>query len=194
MQYMDDEPATAAEEIRFGENHLLVSTDDLTAWEDKYGEIPRQAVVVMNSGWSHKYPDPTLVFGTPLPNDTSSFHFPSWHEEAVTWLITKRQVNALGVDTPSTDYGQTKTFPCHKIMGKNNVVGVENVANLDSIPESGSIVYIPVIKLFDGSGGPTRLFGTYDDEPNKTNSAMNVMSTAIYVYLLQIITIFVYQY
>ncbi|XP_056000490.1 isatin hydrolase-like [Ostrea edulis] len=171
-----------------------VSTDDLSAWEEKYGEIPRHAVVVMNSGWSKKYPDPNLVYGTSLPNDTTSFHFPSWHEEAVTWLITKRQVNAVGVDTPSTDYGQTNTFPCHIILGKHNIVGIEHVANLDNIPESGSVVYMPVLKIFDGSGGPTRLFGTYDDEPNKTNAAMYFMSTAIYIYLLQMMTIFVYQY
>ncbi|XP_056000489.1 isatin hydrolase-like [Ostrea edulis] len=171
-----------------------VSTDDLYAWEEKYGEIPRHAVVVMNSGWSHKYPDPKLVYGTSQPNDSSTFHFPSWHEEAVTWLITKRQVNAVGVDTPSTDYGQTKTFPCHIILGEHNIVGIEHVANLDNIPESGSVVYIPVIKIFDGSGGPTRLFGTYDDELNKTNYAMHVMSASVYIYLLQIITIFVYQF
>ncbi|XP_048743057.2 LOW QUALITY PROTEIN: isatin hydrolase-like [Ostrea edulis] len=172
-----------------------VSVDNVLTWEEKHGEIPRHAVVLMNSGWSlHKYPNKTLIFATPHHEDASEFHFPSWHEETVTWLIAKRQVIAVGADSPSTDYGQTKTFPCHVILGKNNLVGIENATNLDSIPENGSIVYIPVIKNFGGSGGPTRLLSTYDDEPNKRNAAMRVISTAIYIYLLQMITIFAYQF
>jgi kynurenine formamidase len=167
-----------------------VSTDDLFAWEEKHGEIPRHAVVLMNSGWSNKYPDLKLVYGTSLPNDTSTFHFPSWHEETVTWLIARRQVNAIGGDTPSTDYGQSKTLPCHSLLGKNNVVGIEHAANLDNIPESGSTIYIPVMKIFDGSGGPARLFGTYDDDPNKTNVAMYMRSAT----LLQMIAVFVHQF
>ena len=141
--------------------------DDLLAWEKNYGEIPRHAVVIMNSGWSEKYPDKTRVFGTPNHTNPSTFHFPSWHEDTVTWLINKRQINAIGVDTPSTDYGQSTTFPCHILMGKNNVVGIENVANLDNIPESGSKIYVPVLKIEGGSGGPARVFATYDDEPKK---------------------------
>nr|XP_034317591.1 isatin hydrolase isoform X3 [Crassostrea gigas] len=161
-----------------------VTVDDLLMWEKKYGEMPRRAVAIMNSGWSSKYPNITLVFGSPKPSNESSFHFPSWHEDAVTWLINKRQINAVGVDTPSTDYGMSSTFPCHTILGKNRVVGMENVANLDNVPESGSTIYIPVLNIADGSGGPARVFATYDDEPSKTNAAAMVTCFAIYLYLL----------
>nr|XP_022309947.1 uncharacterized protein LOC111115481 [Crassostrea virginica] len=164
-----------------------VTVDDLLAWEKKYGEIPRHAVAIMNSGWSEKYPDKTRVFGTPNHTNPSTFHFPSWHEDTVTWLINKRQINAIGVDTPSTDYGQSTTFPCHALMGKNNIVGIENVANLDSIPESGSTIYVPVLKIEDGSGGPARVFATYDDEPKKTNTA--AMSTCFTFPLILLVTV-----
>lgn len=143
-------------------------------WEKKFGEMPRHAIVIMNSGWSDKYPNRTLIFGTTQHTNTSSFHFPSWHVDAVTWLMNKRQINAVGVDTPSTDYGQTSvgaSYPCHVTLGRNNVVGIEFVANLDKVPENGSTIYVPVLKLFDGSGGPARVFATFDDEPNKTNAA-----------------------
>ena len=49
-------------------------------------------------------------------------------------------------------------------------MGIENVANLDNIPESGSTINIPVLNIEDGSGGPVRVFATYDDEPKKTNT------------------------
>lgn len=146
--------------------------------------MPRRAVAIMNSGWSSKYPNKTLVFGSPEPTNTSTLHFPSWHEDAVTWLINKRQINAVGVDTPSTDYGMSSTFPCHTLMGKNRVVGIESVANLDNVPESGSTIYIPVLNIADGSGGPARVFATYDDEPNKTNAAAMVTCFMFFLYLL----------
>lgn len=161
-----------------------VTVEDLLMWEEKYGEMPRRAVAIMNSGWSSKYPNKTLVFGSPEPTDISTLHFPSWHEDAVTWLINKRQINAVGVDTPSTDYGMSSTFPCHTLMGKNSVVGIENVANLDNVPESGSTIYIPVLNIADGSGGPARVFATYDDEPNKPNAAARVTCFTFYLYTL----------
>uniref|UniRef100_K1QML4 Uncharacterized protein n=1 Tax=Magallana gigas TaxID=29159 RepID=K1QML4_MAGGI len=161
-----------------------VIVEDLLMWEEKYGEMPRRAVAIMNSGWSSKYPNKTLVFGSPEPTNTSTFHFPSWHEDAVTWLINKRQINAVGVDTPSTDYGMSSTYPCHTLLGKNSVVGIESVANLDNVPESGSTIYIPVLNIADGSGGPARVFATYDDEPNKTNAAAMVTCFMFFLYLL----------
>ncbi|XP_052682805.1 isatin hydrolase-like [Crassostrea angulata] len=161
-----------------------VTVEDLLMWEEKYGEMPRRAVAIMNSGWSSKYPNKTLVFGSPEPTDISTLHFPSWHVDACTWLINKRQINAVGVDTPSTDYGMTSTFPCHTILGKNRVVGIENVANLDNVPESGSTIYIPVLNIADGSGGPARVFATYDDEPNKTNAAALVTCFTFFLYFL----------
>lgn len=150
-----------------------VSVADLLTWEKKNGKMPRNAIVVMNSGWSSRYPNKSLVFGTSTPTDVSTFHFPGWHENAVMWLINKRQVNAVGVDTPSTDYGQTTNYPCHVIMGENDVVGIENVANLDKVPENGSTIYVPVLNIFDGSGGPARVFATFDDESNKNKPRCN---------------------
>lgn len=163
--------------------NLRVTVDDLLVWEEKHGKMPRRAVAIMNSGWSIKYPNKTLVFGTPQPSNVSSFHFPGWHEDAVTWMINKRQINAVGVDTPSTDYGQTTNMPCHAILGQKNIVGIENVANLDNIPENGSTIYIPVLNLFGGSGGPARVFATFDDDLNKTNPSAMVTSSIIYVHL-----------
>ena len=100
-----------------------VTVEDLLAWENKYGEIPRHAVAIMNSGWSEKYPDKTRVFGSQNHTNSSTFHFPSWHEDAVTWLIRKRQINAVGVDSASLDYGQSKTLPCHTFIGEEQHSG-----------------------------------------------------------------------
>ncbi|KAL3861102.1 hypothetical protein ACJMK2_007174 [Sinanodonta woodiana] len=152
------------------DSDYMVNVDDLKSWESKYGRIPNGAVILMNSGWSMRYPNKTLVFGSSTPNDTSSFHFPGFHTDAVSWLVRHRSVNMIGVDTPSTDYGQSKNFTTHQIMAKNSVPGLENVANLDMIPEDGSAwVYAAVIKVFDGSGGPARVFATVEARSSESS-------------------------
>lgn len=134
-----------------------VIRSDFEEWEQKHGRIPDGAVVLMNSGWSVRYPDRNLVFNTDIPEDSTTYHFPSWHEDAIGWLVKNRNVNIVGVDTPSNDYGQSRTFPAHVILGAHNIPGLENVANLDNVPPSGATIVVGVMKLEDGSGCPSRV-------------------------------------
>ncbi|KAK7496721.1 hypothetical protein BaRGS_00012128 [Batillaria attramentaria] len=53
-----------------------LSVEDVQAWETTYGRIPHGAVVLVNSGRDSLYPDASLVFGTPTPENVSTFHFP----------------------------------------------------------------------------------------------------------------------
>ncbi|XP_052093777.1 isatin hydrolase-like [Mytilus californianus] len=135
-----------------------VTKADLEEWEDQYGKIPDGAIVLMNSGWHDRYPDKTRVFNTQNPNDTTSFHFPSWGKDAVSWLLAHRSIHVLGVDVPSLDYGQSKDFPVHILISQENIPGLENVGYLDKIPESGTIISCAVMKIVDGSGSPARVF------------------------------------
>ncbi|XP_072030356.1 isatin hydrolase-like [Amphiura filiformis] len=141
-----------------------VTVDDIQDWETKYNQIPDGAVVIMNSGWSQRYPNRTLLFGSEDYMDTTTFHFPSWHEDAVDWLLKNRNIHVIGVDTTSVDYGPSTTYPVHQLLGEYNIPGIENVANLDSIPESGTTIYVAAFKLYDGSGSQSRVFATYTVE------------------------------
>ena len=46
--------------------------DDLLEWESKYGEIPRGAVVLMNSGWADHWPDESAVFGADMTDENTT--------------------------------------------------------------------------------------------------------------------------
>ena len=166
-----------------------VSIDDVIEYETKYGRIPDGAIVIMNSGWYHKYPDKTKIFNTEHHTDISKFHFPGFHEDTVQWLIDKRFIHAVGSDSPSFDYGQAKIFPVHQIISKNNVIGIENVAHLDRIPESGSTVFLPVIKIDDGSGGPTRVLATFDDGQDPPSSAARSIHIEQILFALLLATV-----
>lgn len=161
-----------------------VTINDLTAWETLHGRIPDRAVVIMNSGWTYKYPNKTQTFGSQSVTDPSTFHFPGWHEEAADWLVKYRNVNVVGVDTPSVDYGQSTSYPVHVILGTANIPGVENVANLDAVPESGSMIYVAPINLYDGSGAPVRVFATISNDKRNAATRFRTNSTFLVLFII----------
>ena len=148
-----------------------VTVDDIKDYEAKYGRIPPNAIVMMNSGWGLKYPNPKLVFGTDTPLDVTTFNHPGFHFDACEFLLKERQVGVLGVDTPSTDpakvtkpmYG--KNYPCHMYLQPNQVPLLEYVANLDAIPNNGTTMFLGAIKSRGGTGGPVRIFAIIEDDP-----------------------------
>ena len=172
--------------------NYAVTIDDVKEWEKRNGKIPYGAVVCMNSGWYKRYPDKNRVYNTTDLKNISSFNFPGFPGETTEWLIDKRKIHVLGVDTPTLDDGNSaraNSFRTHLHAAKNNIVGIENLANLDAVPEAGSIIYVPVPKTLDGSGGPARVFATYDDAmggASRTGTLFGYLTFAIvmFVYLL----------
>ena len=133
--------------------------------------------MLLNTGWSDRYPNKSRIFNSEQYDDPSTYSFPGWHEDAAQWLLDERKIKALGGDTPSFDSARSTTFPVHQLILGRGIVGLENVANLDNVPESGSMVFIAVFKLFDGSGGPTRMFATV----STGDAAFNLASKCIVV-------------
>ena len=52
-----------------------VTVEDLQAWEEKHGKIPKGAIVLMNSGWGQYINNVTLFRGNDT-DDTRYLHFP----------------------------------------------------------------------------------------------------------------------
>ena len=136
-------------------DHRL-TLEEVRAWEKKHGEVPEGAIVLLRTGWGSRWPDRKRYFGDDTPGDASHLHFPSYGRDAAEHLIRKRKVVALGVDTASIDHGPSKDFPVHRLAGEANVTGLENLARLDEVPETGAWVIALPMKISDGSGGPLR--------------------------------------
>jgi len=83
--------------------------------------------------------------------------FPGIHPEAAEFLATKRKIKAVGIDTPSIDFGGSKLFETHQILFEKNIPGLENIANLDKLPEQGFMIVALPMKIKGGSGGPVRI-------------------------------------
>ncbi|MDP5064114.1 MAG: cyclase family protein [Haliea sp.] len=133
----------------------------LRAWEADHGAIPQGAAVLLNTGYAQFWPDRLRYLGTDARGDegVANLRFPGFSLEAVTYLLEKRGISAVGLDTPSIDYGQSKDFIVHRYLYSHNVLGFENVANLNALPATGAHVVALPMKIRGGSGGPLRIIG-----------------------------------
>lgn len=134
-----------------------LTADDVRAWESEHGAIAAGTIVLLRTGWSARWPDRKQYFGDDTPGATDNLHFPSYGEDAARLLVEQRRVAALGVDTASIDYGQSKDFIVHRIANGADLPGFENVANLEKLPARGAFVIALPMKIANGSGGPLRI-------------------------------------
>lgn len=136
-----------------------LTTIDLRNWERQNGRIPSGAILLLRTGFGKHYSDRKKYLGTDERGAAAvaKLHFPGLHPDAARWLVANRQIKAVGLDTPSIDYGQSKLFESHRILFDKNIPAFENVANLDKLPVKGfSVIALPM-KIKGGSGGPLRI-------------------------------------
>jgi kynurenine formamidase len=136
-----------------------IGTADLQAWETAHGRIPDGAILLLQTGYGRHWPDRVRYMGTDErgADAVADLHFPGLDPEAARWLVSERSIHAVGLDTPSIDYGQSTLFEGHQILFQKNVPAFENVANLDELPPTGAQVVALPMKIRGGSGGPLRV-------------------------------------
>lgn len=137
----------------------LITEDDLSRWEAAHGPMPAGAIVMLRTGWGERWPNRSEYLGTSRTGTEAipELHFPGLAPGAARWLAESRNVDAVGIDTPSIDRGQSTLFESHQILFEAEIPVLENVANLDLLPEEGSFVVALPMKISGGSGGPTRI-------------------------------------
>ncbi len=137
----------------------LVSVEDFIRWEGENGGLPEGGILLIRTGWSSRWGDRTQYIGTDLtgPEAVPELHFPGLDPEAAQWLLDNRGIVAVGIDTPSIDYGQSTDFRSHVVLYSANIAGFENVTNLELLPATGSFVVALPMKIQGGSGGPLRI-------------------------------------
>jgi len=137
----------------------LISVADLQEWEKANGEIKTGTIILFRTGYGQFYPNREKYFGSALTGEKAipELHFPGISPEAAAWLVKTKKAKAVGLDTPSMDYGQSKDFKTHQILLGANIPGFENVAHLDQLPLKGFEVMALPMKIGGGSGAPLRI-------------------------------------
>lgn len=141
-----------------------VQIEDVVQWEQKYGELPKGCIVLLRTGFGRYWPDRVQYMGTNERGQeaVAKLHFPGLHPETAKWLVNSRSIKAIGLDTPSIDFGQSSRFESHVTLFSANIPAFENLANLDQLPEHRfSVIALPM-KIKGGSGGPLRIIAVLE--------------------------------
>lgn len=129
--------------IKKGKNQAITK-NDLVSFERKNGNIPKHSSILFHTEWQKN-----------LNNDSYFINNPGLSKSAATYLVSK-EINLVGIDSPSIDLGKNKTFSIHKILAKNNILIVENLSNLNKISSKQFDFVILPLKLKDATGSPVR--------------------------------------
>lgn len=136
----------------------LITAADLEAFEAENGTLPEGAIVLINTGRAVLYQDREAYMGTAErgPGAVADLHFPGLALDAAS-LLVERKIGAVGIDTPSIDFGQSKDFAAHVELMTHNIPAFENVADMSALPPIGSHIIALPMKTQNGSGGPLRI-------------------------------------
>ena len=108
--------------------------------------------------------DIVLLYSDNARNYGGEAYWTGWSypdAEAAQALID-RGVSAIGFDGPSADPVDSTTFDLHRVwLGAGRMI-LENVANLDQLPERTQIVVAPM-KVAAANGAPARIFALLPD-------------------------------
>ncbi len=142
-----------------------ITVADIQAWEKINGPIAINSIVLFRTGYSTYYPGAKKYLGTDErgAEAVAKLHFPGIAPAAAEWLTSNRKIKAVGIDTASIDYGQSKDFKTHQTFYGVNIPGFENVANLDKVPAKGAYVVALPMKIKGGSGAPLRIIAWVQD-------------------------------
>lgn len=132
-----------------------LKVEDALSWEAIHGPIPQGAIVLIHTGWGGRWADYERYKNT---DAQGLLRFPGCSREAALFLVEKREVKALGIDTLSVDCGHSTDFPTHHIFNSRGKWLIENLANLEKLPPRGATLIVAPIKIEGGSGGQARVW------------------------------------
>ena len=131
-----------------------LTVERVARWEKEHGKIPAHAIVLLRTGWAARWPDSAKYRNQ---DAQGKMHFPGFSLEAAK-VLRERNINGLGCDTLSIDYGASGDFPVHHEILGAGLYQLENLKDLRDLPESGAFLVVAPIKLEGGTGGPARVF------------------------------------
>ena len=125
----------------------LLPLQAVRAWEDDWGRIRQDEIVIFNFGWHRKWR--LGAEGAPFID-----HWPGLHREVALYLL-ERNVRAVGTDCLGLDANGSTEIPAHHYLLRNDILIMENLAALDGLPSRLFFVAAP-LRIRHGSGSPIR--------------------------------------
>jgi arylformamidase len=90
----------------------------------------------------------------------------SYPDRDASRALIEKDISAIGFDGPSADPVDSTTFELHRIwLGAGRLI-IENVTNLDQLPERTQVVVAP-LKVREANGAPVRIFALLPDRERR---------------------------
>lgn len=107
--------------------------------------------VFFKTGWSKHWGKPEYLKD-----------FPALTKKAASWLCEQR-VRGVGIDAISIDVIESKDYPVHKILLGCEMFIIENLTNLDQLPEKAFDVVCLPMKIENADGAPARVIAMIEE-------------------------------
>ena len=127
-----------------------ITKNDIQKFEKKHGKIPDNSTVIFWTGWQEMLHDESYFIKNP-----------GLSESAAKYLVSKK-TNLVGIDSPSIDFKGSRRFLVHRVFSKNNILIVENLANLEKIKSNKFHFVVLPLKLKGATGSPVRALAFVD--------------------------------
>lgn len=128
----------------------VIGVQDIEKWEREHGKIAKGSLVLFYTGWQALWSDPKAFINA----DAKGPHFPGVGAETSKFLLEKRQIAGVGIDTHGADPGQDEVYATNsQVLEKNGII-LECLTNLDQLPAKGATLVIGILRLQEGSGSP----------------------------------------
>lgn len=121
-----------------------ITKSDIILFEKNNGKIPNNSSIFFYTEWQKN-----------LKNKNYFTENPGLDSSSAKYLASKK-INLVGIDSPSIDLGKDELFRVHKILSKNNILIVENLANMNKIRSKEFNFTILPLNLKDATGSPVR--------------------------------------
>ena len=119
-------------------------TIDLSDLEHHQNRIRNSEFILLYTGWSRLWGKETYFQGYPVLS-----------LEAAQWL-SNFELKGLGTDMISVDEAGSSEFPIHRILLARNIIIIENLTNLQSLPNINFIFSCFPLRIKQADGSPVR--------------------------------------
>eukprot|EP00095_Tigriopus_kingsejongensis_P003730 maker-scaffold357_size197762-snap-gene-0.44 protein:Tk03730 transcript:maker-scaffold357_size197762-snap-gene-0.44-mRNA-1 annotation:"hypothetical protein BN940_13346" len=144
---------------RYGRDHeRMLTVDHLQHWEEKHGQIPHGAYVILRTGWSDYFQETDQFLGN--FQDQSRQVFPGFSVPAVEWLLSSRGILGLGTECIDIELGWKTKNQVKTLLAAQNLLSLVQLANVHALPHKHLEITIAPLKLEKGAGGPARIYAT----------------------------------
>jgi kynurenine formamidase len=109
--------------------------------------ISRNEFVLLHTGWSQFWGHPKYFRDFPVLSVGAANY------------LTDFKIKGVGCDTPGFDPADSMDLPLHHSLLSAGMILIEDLTNLDNLPESGFIFSCFPLRIRQGDGSPVRAIG-----------------------------------